>query len=132
VTQSVKEGEKLSKGDSINFEIVKLIVVYPDFVNEGYTLEQVATFCDDNGIKLETTTKETNDVKENLIISQSRVAGTKVVSGVTLRVTYAIPKEETATDNKQETTTDNKQETNTEKQTTDKTEDTTKEDTTKE
>jgi serine/threonine-protein kinase len=132
VTQSVKEGEKLSKGDSINFEIVKLIVVYPDFVNEGYTLEQVATFCDDNGIKLETTTKETNEVKENLIISQSRVAGTKVVSGVTLRVTYAIPKEETTTDNKQENTTDSKQETNTEKQTTDKTENTTKEDTTKE
>lgn len=126
VSQSVKEGEKLSKGDSISFEIVKLITVYPDFVNEGYTLEQVATFCEDNGVKLETTAKETNDVKENMIISQSRVAGTKVVSGVTLRVTYAIPKEETKpiTEEKDEVTdkteTTDKSETTNETTTTDK------------
>ena len=89
VEQDIKAGQKLGKGDTIVLTVAKLITVYPDFVLEGYTLEQVQTFCEDNGIVLQTTEKETKDYKENSIISQSRTAGTKVVKGVTLRVTYA-------------------------------------------
>ena len=94
VEQSIKPGEKLEKNSSINFIVVKMITVYPDFVNENYTIEQVETFCEDNGITLEKTAKE-SDTKEGLIITQSRTAGTKVVSGATLRVTYSIGKKVT-------------------------------------
>ena len=99
VSQDIKSGETLKKGDSISFEIVKLITVYPDFVNESYTIDEVKKFCEKNNIVLEAKTKETNDYKENTIIYQSRPAGGKVVSGVSLTVTYAIKKEEVKEDN---------------------------------
>ena len=46
--QSVKAGKKLTKGETITFTIAKVIVTYPDFVNENYTLEQVQKFCEEN------------------------------------------------------------------------------------
>jgi len=105
VEQNIEVGKELEKGDSITFVVAKLIVVYPDFVNENYTLEQVQTFCEDNNITLNSTTKETNDYAENVILSQSRTAGSKVVSGVTLRVTYAKKKAVTTTTTTTTTTT---------------------------
>ena len=89
VSQSVEKGEELKKGDSIKLTVVKTINVYPDFVNENYTLEQVQAFCDKNGITLEATEKETSSATPGTIIYQSRTAGTKVASGVTLKVTVA-------------------------------------------
>ena len=103
ISQSKKEGTKLGKDDEISFVIAKLVTVYPDFVGEAYKLQDVEKFCDENGITLETKAVETNDYAENTIISQSRQAGIKVVSGVTLRVTYAVKKEE-----KKDTTTSDK------------------------
>lgn len=114
IEQDVKENEKLKKGDVITFQVAKLITVYPDFVNENYTLEEVETFCEDNGVTLNSTAKETNEYPENSIITQSRQAGTKVVSGVTLRVTYAKKKpvedkkDDTKTDTSNSTTTTDK------------------------
>ena len=57
-------------------------------------MDEVEVFCEDNGITLNSVAKETNDIPENYIISQTRAAGTKVVKGVTLRVTYAKKKAE--------------------------------------
>ena len=115
VSQSINESEEVKKGDSITFEVAKIITVYPDFVNEAYTLSGVEEFCNKHGITLESTAKETNDFTENTILTQSRAAGTKVVSGVTLRVTYAKKKTVTTTTNKENTSTD----TTTDKTTTD-------------
>ena len=119
VAQDVEAGKKLTKGDTITLMVAKVIVVYPDFVNEGYTLDQVEVFCEDNGITLNSVAKETNDVPENTIISQTRTAGTKVVKGVTLRVTYAKkkpeeekPKEETKPEENKDDKTDNKENNN--------------------
>ena len=124
--QDIKEDDKLSKGDIITFKVAKVIVVYPDFVNENYTLDEVTTFCEDNGVTLNSTAKETNEYPENSIISQSRQAGTKVVSGVTLRVTYAKkkPEEPKVEEKKEETKTEEKKEEN---KTDDKTDDKTEE-----
>ena len=102
VEQSIKKGEELEKGDSITFKVAKVITVYPDFVNGAYTLSEVEKFCKDNNITLESVERKTNEYAENTIITQSRTAGTKVVSGVTLRVTYAVKKEETNTETKSE------------------------------
>ena len=127
VEQDIKKGEKLGKGDSITLTVAKIITVYPDFVNEGYTLDQVTSFCEDNGIVLQSTAKETSDYKENTIITQSRTAGSKVVKGVTLRVTYAkapAKVETPKTNDKTETTKNDKTDdkTNTDDKKTDKVE----------
>ncbi len=109
MTQTVAADTEIKKGDSISFEVAKLITVYPDFVNESYTLSGVEEFCKKYNITLESTAKETNDFTENTILTQSRSAGSKVVSGVTLRVTYA--KKKAVTEDKKDTSstkTDNK------------------------
>ena len=95
VEQSVEAGEELKKGDSITLTVSKWVVVYPDFVNEAYTVSQVEEFCNKYEVTLETNELETNDYTANTIIYQSRTAGTKVVSGVTLRITYAVAKKTT-------------------------------------
>ena len=89
IKQDVEEGKKLKKGDKISLTIVKLVTVYPNFVDEGYTLDKVKEFCEKNEITLDSTEKETKDAKEGTIVYQSRQAGSKVVKGVTLRVTVA-------------------------------------------
>ena len=89
VEQDVKAGTKLEEGDTIIFKVAKLMDVYPDFVNEDYSLSGVETFCEDKGVNLQITYKETNDYPEGKIITQSRAAGSKVVSGVNLRITVA-------------------------------------------
>ncbi len=95
VEQSVKAGEEVEKGSKIILTVSKIVLTYPDFVNENYTITSVEEFCNQNNIILEKNAKETNEVKENSIVYQSRQAGSKVVSGATLRVTYAIKKTET-------------------------------------
>ena len=104
--QSVKAGESIDKGSSITLIVSKIIVVYPDFVNENYTLSQVEEFCKENNINLEKIAKETNDYTDGSIISQSRPAGQKVMANATLRVSYAVKKEVTSTtDNNKSTDT---------------------------
>ncbi|MFV0250102.1 MAG: Stk1 family PASTA domain-containing Ser/Thr kinase [Bacilli bacterium] len=89
IEQSIAEGNKLISGDSIEFTIVKIITVYPNFVTEDWSVNGVQDFCDKNGISLEVTYNESTTVAENTIMTQSRVAGSKVVSGVTLRITVS-------------------------------------------
>ncbi len=104
--QSVKAGESIDKGSSITLTVSKIIVVYPDFVNENYTLSQVEEFCKENNINLEKIAKETNDYTDGSIISQSRPAGQKVMTNATLRVSYAVKKEvASTTDNNKSTDT---------------------------
>ena len=128
ISQDKGAGTILKKGHTIIFKVVKIITTYPDFVKEDYSVDGVRKFCEDNGISLNITYKETNEKAEGTILSQSRTAGTKVMSGVTLRIEVAKkvtivepPKDDTKTDNKTDTKTDDKTDT--------KVDDTTKEDT---
>ncbi len=109
VSQSIKAKEEAVKGDKIVFEVAKIVLTYPDFVSEGYTISQVETFCEDNGITLVKNAKETNEYRENSIIEQDRKAGVKVRSGSTLRVVYAIkaPTQNKTDDTTKEDKTDN-------------------------
>ena len=94
VEQSIKEGEELKAGDTITLTTVKIIVTYPDFVNENYTLDQVKKFCEENNLVLTANPKTSTEYDNNTIIYQSRQAGSKVISGAKLTVTYAVKKEE--------------------------------------
>ena len=89
VSQDVPTGTIMKKGETIVFRVVKLMTIYPDFVVEDYSVEGVQKFCDDNGLTLDITYQETNSKPAGSIISQSRPAGTKVASGMTLRIVVA-------------------------------------------
>ena len=131
VSQDKEAGTILKKGNTIIFKVIKIITTYPDFVSEDYSVDGVKKFCEDNGITLNITYKETNDKTEGTILSQSRTAGTKVMSGVTLRIEVAKKATviETPKDDKTEEKTDDKTNTKTDDKTDTKVNDTTKEDT---
>lgn len=95
IEQDIKEGEILEKGDSITFKVAKLMIVYPDFVKEGYTVTGIEDFCVKHNLTLTKDEKETSDYPEGTIVAQSRLAGSKVVSGVTLKITIAKKPKET-------------------------------------
>ena len=89
LAQDIEVGTKLSKGDKITFTVPKLITVYPDFVKEVYTYEEVEKFCKENECTVVKKEKESNTDKAGTIIYQSRPAGDKVVKGVPITVTVA-------------------------------------------
>lgn len=92
--QSVKAGEKLSNGDMITLYIPKLDTKYPDFLEEGYTREEVEEFAQENGLKLTVTEEKTDAYEPGTVFYQTRKAGSTVVGGATLRVKVAVPKQE--------------------------------------
>lgn len=87
--QDIPEGQQLSRGDTIVFHVSTLITVYPDFVKEDWTYEGIEEFCVKNNVTLTKTEKEDDTVAEGTILAQSREAGSKVVGGVTLRITVS-------------------------------------------
>lgn len=97
--QSVEKGEKLSVGDTITLYIPKLDNKYPDFKENGTTVEEAQEFADEMGITLKIEEIVTTEYPEGTIFYQSRAAGTTVVSGVTLRIRVAkAPLDDTTDD----------------------------------
>lgn len=89
VDQSVPAGEKLSNDDKITLYIPDIVTNYPDFALEGWTVEDVTEFCENYGLNLTTETKENSNYAPGTIIAQSREAGSRVVSGVSIKITVA-------------------------------------------
>lgn len=89
VGQSVDAGEELEKGDTIVLYVPEFYAEYPDFIGENYTISQVEAWANKHGVTLEKNYRETDDVEPNMILSQSRAAGTKVNTSVTLTVTVS-------------------------------------------
>ena len=87
VSQDIKEGIELKKGETVTLTIPKIVVTYPDFTDGTWTTDKVKEFCDKQGIKLEVKTVNTNDHPDNTIITQDRASESKVVKGVKLTIT---------------------------------------------
>jgi len=87
--EKLEPGTELSENDVVYLIIPEIDIEYPDMIAEEWTLDEIQKFCDDNGINLVTEYKETGDEEEGTIISQSRMPGTKVTSGATLKITIA-------------------------------------------
>ena len=104
VGQDIDEGEKLEKGDSITLYVPEFYTEYPDFIGENYTISQVEAWATKYGVKLEKNYRETDDVEPNMILSQSRPAGTKVNKNVTLTVTVSKKPEKEETPSPSPTT----------------------------
>lgn len=88
IEQSVAEGEKLSVGETITIYIPDIITEYPDFADGSYSMDEIQSFCDDHGIKLQVE-EITSEVAEGTIIRQSREAGSPVVEGATITIYVA-------------------------------------------
>lgn len=89
IGQSVAAGQTLGEGDSITLYIPNIIDGYPDFVTEGWTVDDVKNFCNQYNITLTIDYKETSDYAAGTILSQSRSSDTPIVSGTTLKITVA-------------------------------------------
>jgi len=87
LSQDVKPGEKLGKGDTIILTIPNFYETYPDFVKGDYTLEDVRTFCAKHDITLDVSYQADASKEDNSILYQNMAAGTKVKSDSTLKIT---------------------------------------------
>ncbi len=95
IRQDLEVGTKVSKGSKITLYIPKIVDEYPNFVDEAWSIEEIQSFCDQYGVVVTFVPKQSADLAENTIISQSRAAGTPIVSGATLRIVYAVKDEAT-------------------------------------
>ena len=89
--QSIPEGTEVIIDKDNPAEITLTIPAeyenYPDFVTEGYTLDDIQKFCDDHQITLNIKYEISEEYAEGTIIKQSRTG--KIVSGTTLTITIA-------------------------------------------
>ena len=90
--QSVKAGEKVSKGDTVTLYIPNITAKYPNFTSGDYTKEQIEAFCTQNNItcKFNEVSEATGNYKSGDIIKQSRPDGTQVTSGASLTITIYV------------------------------------------
>lgn len=89
IDQSVKAGNTLVKGDSITLYVADVEDVYPNMVEDGWTVEDVEAFCEKYNIKLTIDYEATSQYTEGTLISQSRSPKTPIVSGSTLKIVVA-------------------------------------------
>ena len=98
IEQSPAAGTKVVKRDTVKLIIPDVITNYPNFVSEGWKVDDIETFCSEYGITLTVVEEETNEYPAGTVIKQSRSADTKVISGATLKITVAKEKQTTNTE----------------------------------
>ncbi len=86
IDQSVKKGTNLVKEDSITLYLPRMTKEYPDFVSESWTVEEVQTFCDEYGVKLEIEEVIDDEKEEGTITYQSRPAGSEIAEKVSIKI----------------------------------------------
>ena len=96
IDQSVKQGEKLSKGEKIVLYIPKILSTYPDMVTDSWTLDRAEEFCEKYGLTIKVTYKK-SDGEENIILAHSPKAGEEVFDGETFKVVVSKKPEATTT-----------------------------------
>lgn len=87
------EETKLYKKDLVVLYIPE-VDVYPDMVKEKWTLSQAQDFAKEYNLTLDVSYKETDEVEENIILSQGRVPGDPIYKGYTLKITISKKIEE--------------------------------------
>ena len=90
--QSVKAGDKVSKGDTVTLYIPNVVTKYPNFTSGDYTESDVEDFCNQYGLTLKKVYDSTGNHKDGDIIKQSKPEGYQVTQGTTLTITiYKTP-----------------------------------------
>ena len=86
IDQSAKKDSTLVKGDTITLYIPKIDKEYPDFVKEGYSLDEIKKFCDEYGLTLEVEEVIDDEKEAGTITYQSRPAGSIIAERVNLKI----------------------------------------------
>ena len=82
------EETKLYANDSVILYIPE-VDVYPDMVAEKWTLSQVEDFVKEYNLTLDKSYKETDEVEEDIVLSQNRAVGDPIYEGYTLKITLS-------------------------------------------
>ena len=97
IDQSIAKGSELKKGESIILYVATNEEKFPDFIAEGYSLDDIKAFCSEYELNCTFTEEETEAYSEGTILYQSRKADTVVAKGSNLTVRYAVkPKPKTS------------------------------------
>jgi len=89
IEQHPAVGEKVIKGGTVKLVVPDVITKYPNFVSEGWTVEDIQQFCDEYGLTLTVVEEETSLYPAGRVIKQSRNADSRVIAGVGLKITVA-------------------------------------------
>ncbi len=89
IEQKPAPGTKVAEGDTVTLIIPEIIIEYPDFVAEGWSVPDVENFAKEYGINLTIDYKETDSYNVGTIISQSRAPKSPVQAGAPLKITVA-------------------------------------------
>ena len=87
--QDVEPGTKLGAKDKITLYIPDLANQYPDFTDGTYTLEDVESFCLENGVELKVEYVKGTGKEAGTIVDQSRKEGYTVASKTTFTIYIA-------------------------------------------
>ena len=82
------EETKLYANDSVILYIPE-VDVYPDMVKEKWTLSQVEDFVKEYNLTLDKSYKGTDEVEEDIVLSQNRAVGDPIYEGYTLKITLS-------------------------------------------
>ena len=84
IGQSVEIGTKLVKGDNIILYIPNISTVYPDFVKDKWTINDIKKFCEEYGLSLNVEEVEDDSVEEETVVYQSRIVGSEIIKNTIL------------------------------------------------
>ena len=90
IDQSLGAGTELKKGETLILYVSTNETKFPDFIAEGYSVDDIKAFCETNELVCTFTEDETDYVAEGKITYQSRLAGSVVAKGSNLTVKYAV------------------------------------------
>lgn len=82
--QSLKAGTKVTEGETIILYVPNVYLEYPDFVSEGWNLEDIQAFCDKYDVVLKTEYIADSNYPDGTVTYQSRTG--KIVPGVTIKI----------------------------------------------
>ncbi len=92
IGQSLAKGSEVKKGDSLILYVPKITENYPDFIKEKWSVQDIQTFCDKNGLTLDIVEEQvsaTSGYTNGEVIRTNRTAGSKIYKGTTVKVTVA-------------------------------------------
>ena len=108
--QSVKKGEYLTSGDSIELSIPDIKNLYPDFTDGTYSVSDIIDFANEYQLKLKfidkdsktisITSENANEYADYKILTQNRAAGTKVTENASFTIKIDVSSSESSSDNK--------------------------------
>lgn len=92
--QEPKAGTKVQPGDTITLRIPEVYDVYPDFVAEGWTVDEVQAFCDQYGVVLRKKEQYDSSSPAGTILECDRGKDEPINKGAILTITIAADRNE--------------------------------------